>query len=425
MKVPAAEAGSFFFLCRTHFAESLPLMSSQSNDAGDFGMSQYETHVCLVSGQAAANFLPVVEYHPKRVVLLASSRMKKAAVALEKSIKSADPGIKVEIASLSDETNFNKTTEEILSVLERLQDGKPAVNITGGTKIMSVAALSAASCAGNPAFYLNQDTSHISVFPEGKIEREAVLKDIEFKPKLKLHHYLAAYGYETNVTKRHPALPLTEDERAFIEDMFRDKDYQKALPFVNGFITTKEIQKSVRKRTVGFTESFKMDLGVGRQKAVQSFVNRLRELGLAKCKDGELEFPGEKERYFVAGGWMERHVAVTLESMGLQPFGNVNISNGSDNEIDVAFFKDNRFFVIECKTCTLSDIDKANACFYKVNNLRGVGGSNTRTVLMSFYPVDEDAKSRAANSHVKVMEAKELSPAYIKNTISRYLERVE
>ena len=58
-------------------------------------MPHYTTHLCLVSGQATPNLLPVLDeaWRPKKVVLACSAQMKTAAQGLRAVIQTKCPGL--------------------------------------------------------------------------------------------------------------------------------------------------------------------------------------------------------------------------------------------------------------------------------------------------------------------------------------------
>ncbi|MCI7719047.1 MAG: DUF1887 family CARF protein, partial [[Pasteurella] aerogenes] len=112
-------------------------------------MQKYDIHVCLVSDQAAANLLPVAvpEFKPEKAIFFVTEAMKKNGKAdnLKKAFQSL--GIAVYEYELSSPFDFEITETEVLDILAEF-NGKAfkelniALNVTGGTKVMAMAAQS-------------------------------------------------------------------------------------------------------------------------------------------------------------------------------------------------------------------------------------------------------------------------------------------
>ena len=119
-------------------------------------MKQYHTHVCLVSGQAAPNLLPLLDaaIKPKRVELIVTPEMKKRAEYLEKIIR--PKGIAVTLHELDSAADYDSIQELLLTVIGDYEDlGEIALNVTGGTKWMAIAAQEVFRSNDMPVFYVD------------------------------------------------------------------------------------------------------------------------------------------------------------------------------------------------------------------------------------------------------------------------------
>ncbi len=105
-------------------------------------MTAYTTHLCLVSAQATPNLLPVLDeaWRPKKVVLACSAQMKHAAVGLRSVIQAKCPGLGVETLNLPNAYDYTALSDTFLTYLAEHADDNIALNVTGGTKLMAVAA---------------------------------------------------------------------------------------------------------------------------------------------------------------------------------------------------------------------------------------------------------------------------------------------
>ena len=122
-------------------------------------MQKYDIHVCLVSAQAAPNLLPILdsEFKPKKAIFLVSKAMKQRAEYLAKTFEKLN--VKVELKNISDEFNFGLMEDEIFKLVEEYENESIALNVTGGTKLMSIAAENAFSALGKPIFYIDTDSN--------------------------------------------------------------------------------------------------------------------------------------------------------------------------------------------------------------------------------------------------------------------------
>ncbi|GHU92839.1 hypothetical protein AGMMS49925_12090 [Deltaproteobacteria bacterium] len=113
-----------------------------------------DVHVCLVSDQIAPNLLPAVDNNlgpkAKRVIMLVSTKMKAKAKGLAAVLKKH--GIASETVEIQDAYNFNEIREKLLNILTDNEQQKLALNLTGGTKIMTIAAQSMFAMEGLPVF---------------------------------------------------------------------------------------------------------------------------------------------------------------------------------------------------------------------------------------------------------------------------------
>ena len=121
-----------------------------------------------------------------------------------------------------------------------------------------------------------------------------------------------------------------------------------------------------------------------------------------------LSFPSEADRFFVAGGWLERYVCGQLAAMNLRPQANLVVKNKVKNEIDVAFMHEGGFCIVECKTSRLDDLEEAKAVVYKLETLKKFGGLKTTLILVSYHKLHDEAKKRADSVGIKVIHGEGL-----------------
>ena len=374
-----------------------------SEPVSEWDIGQYDVQVCIVSGEAAPNLLPIACYQPREVILLISGKMQEQAAQLSVSILEALPATNIKRVWLEAPNDTNRTTQTILKVLNSLTDVKAVVNATGGTKLMSIAAFRAAAAANVPVFYVNQQDNAITIFPAGDISRGAALPTVQTKIEMK--HYLEAYGYQSEDYCA-PAAALTEAEYELVCELVTgNAAMHKAVSTLNGLVV--EAAKHGL-RTAGLGDT-KRSLSSANLREFNRLVRNFSDAGYLSDLDDELEFPDEVSRFFVAGGWLEHYVGICLSQKGLQPWINLKVRKQARNEIDVAFFYNNRFYVVECKTSSMKDKTAVRQIAYKLESLRKIGGSNTQLILVSYQGVDKEQKEVARQSGIKVICGSQLA----------------
>ena len=148
-------------------------------------------------------------------------------------------------------------------------------------------------------------------------------------------------------------------------------------------------------------------------------MRNFEEAGYLTEQDGELEFPDEDARFFVAGGWLEYYVGVCLQVKGLNPWVNLKVKKQARNEIDAAFFYDNKFYVVECKTSWMKDPSRVRQIVYKLESLRKIGGLNTQLILVSYQPLSWESLQVAEQSGIRVISGRKL--AQLKDELGKVL----
>lgn len=374
-----------------------------SESISEWDISQYDVQVCIVSGEAAPNLLPIACYQPQEVILLVSDQMQEQAAQLSVSILESLPATNIKRIWLEAPNDTNRTTQTILKVLKSLVDVKAVVNATGGTKLMSIAAFRAAAAADVPVFYVNQQDNAITIFPAGDISRGAALPTVQ--TKIEMRHYLEAYGYQSEDYSA-PAEALTEAECELVCELVTgNAAMHKAVSTLNGLAVEAAKQEL---RTAGFGDT-KRSLNSTNLREFDRLVRNFSDAGYLSEHDDELEFPDEASRFFVAGGWLEHYVGTCLRQKGLQPWLNLKVRKQAQNEIDAAFFHNNKFYVVECKTSSMKDKTAVRQIAYKLESLRKIGGSNTQLILVSYQKLDDEQKKVARQSGIKVICGRQLT----------------
>lgn len=362
------------------------------------------THLCFVSQQAAANLLPLLDrdFAPQRVLLAVTPQMSEAARSLEEAIKLLPYPIECERVPLDDAYDVEKLEDLLLTLVENLDKGT-AVNLTGGTKLMSLVAQRVAQLADLDSFYLQHDTGEVLYF--GANVRGVRKIPLRFtKPLLP---YLRAYGFRAEETKR--GMPFTRELLTLSEELVKSDSLAKLVPTLNYLASAAKDTLSIDGKDVD------------RDPALAALFDRLIDGGLLSIRGDKIRFTNEETRFFVNGGWLEEYVSDVIRKLrlpGLLVETNLTVEyceghesktnlSGTHNELDVPVWYRNRLFVFECKTIDYGKND-ANDALSKLGLLAKRLGSAVQAVLVTFVPLKEKDLQRAKDQKIRVLTRSDL-----------------
>ena len=387
-------------------------------------MMPYTTHLCLVSAQATPNLLPVldVDWRPKKVVLACSAQMKQNALSLRAVLQSKCPGLGVETLELPNAYDYTALSDTFLSYLADHADDNIALNVTGGTKLMAVAAQEVFRSAGKPVFYVNVETDDVLVIGEKAASQP-------LRAKLKVHEMLRAHGYSVSTQDRPQISRELRDLTARLIDHVASAG--RALGTINALARTARDEPGLR-----------VDLSPAQydSRSLADILVLFADAGLLRQSGQSLVFKNEEARFFVNGGWLESHVYEALQSLRAQHESLSDVAMGvrvsfggadprskarDKNEIDVAFLYRNTLHLIECKTANLAqggkgDDSKATEALYKMESLLKLGGLRTRGMVVDYrgqLSSSESDRQRAAEAGIAIVAGNQLKD--LKGAISR------
>ena len=341
---------------------------------------KYDTHVCLVSAQATPNLIAAIDeqWRPRRVVLATSSEMSGHAAHLESVLKRR--GIAVERLPIADAYDYFGIYDAFFAFLDE-QQVPVALNVTGGTKIMAMAAQEAFRDAQAPVFYVNVQTDGIFVFGDRELNASVL-------GKVGLADFLESHGY-TSADGKRPAKPTITREQSDLTLRIVDgvEKFGPSLGVLNAIAT--QAKGSLR----GTLDEHRGSTTTTLNEIVALFV----EGGHVYREGRDLRFSSEDSRIFVGGGWLEQHVFKALADIaGVRHFSDYGMNvkvvapdGATSNEIDAAFLHKNTLHLIECKAANLSTAgnsggDKGTEAIYKLETLFKMGGLRTRGMLIDY-----------------------------------------
>lgn len=331
--------------------------------------------VSLVSNQTIPNVLFIKEMENKiekdiRRYLFVSTKAMKNRGKTDYLIRGAhidrDKSRIIEVKEDSIEDIQSKLTTWLAEEIS--DEDSIIVNLTGGTKIMSIAVYN----------FFKERESNIYYLPIGKNTYRQIFPRVNHREyslsfRISLKDYLISYGVEI--------------ESRNINKILKDKEYTEYLfgKFLNNEFDTEvlgELRKERDKREIPLDEKTETFLG---------------EINFGTEKERSLN---KKEINYLTGGWFEEyvynlvreHIQLGDDKIGLS----VQISHaGTQNEFDVMFVYENVLYVIECKTA-LKDRRRSllNDTLYKLSALKKDFGLTVKSYL---FTLDENLRNKSGD----------------------------
>lgn len=337
-------------------------------------------HVCLVSDQTIPNILPIAEYKPDELLLISSA-------AMEKKNKSAHI-----IASLKNMGLDYSNKFSVLQVIEDSivdchrkidewstgrDDAKFIVNLTCGTKIMSIAAYEYFKDYGSKIFYVPIGQNQmVNIFPKRSSNQVYPLNN-----RIKVLDYLAAYGLQ--VKNSNKLVQLADDASNRKELAFwMANHYQQIRNILSRLGGALRPHRNTKKPFI-LKDSF-----FGATPTELELLNMAGFLVQGDYLEKELV---KSEIQFLTGGWLEEFCFNELQPLLGSEIDDlvtgIKIGNpvGTDNEFDLMFTRENALYTVECKSGDQNDDKKADA-LYKVAALQKDFGLYVNSFFVSTSP---------------------------------------
>lgn len=369
----------------------------------------FDVHFCLVSEQAAANLLPILDkdFRPKEVVLLVSSKMVNKGEYLENVIK--QQCIKVTVVNIGDAYSIDEMDSKMTEIITRYECSNVALNVTGGTKLMAIVAINLFNCIAKPVFYVDTSTNKIIFINEKG-------KSKELNTRIKIETYLQAYG-NSIIGRKESEVDIsnyeTSEKFQFSEEVLLERDkYENCIGLLNGYATEAR------------NHGNKIQLN-GKNTVFVQFLKDLSNKGLVKFENPNIDFIDSEHRRFLNGEWLELYTYSKIEqirrsskkiqdvALGLEVGNSLykpkdKQNSGKHNEFDVVFMANNIMHIIECKTTKIKDNEDSNNYLYKLQALKDYGGLYTKKCLISYHKVSESIKNRAKDLRIEIIEGNDL-----------------
>jgi hypothetical protein len=365
------------------------------------------THLFLVHGDMIPNITPILDpsFRPNEVFLLSSPETDEQAELLEQILKQANVG--VYRWHIDDLWNIEHIRERVLDFITSRTHGDIALNATGGTRPMSLAAYEMFSQADKPIYYVQPQSDHV-VWLHPRSWGSFDLAD-----KIKFPAYFTAHGMRLAGCAKQG---IPGHLRTLTDILVRDvNQFAQPLAILNRLASSSDTTLATPPLEKGYRDV--PDLS--------RLISLFESHHLLKTTSARrIQFPSEEARFYANGGWLEEHIYGVLFNLRskmptIQDLArNLKVEwdiKGSPvcNEIDVAFLADNRLYLIECKTKNFEKTKKADPSssevLYKLDTLRDyMGGTGARALLVSYRSLPETARLRAREFGIELYEQSDI-----------------
>lgn len=381
--------------------------------------SRPELHLCIATGQNLANLIPALQCGAKEVWVLQTPAMRSRAGYLADALKRR--GIAVQRIDFAD-ADVGTLHAQALAVAERLDGRAVTINLSGGTKLMTLALVQtlaelAADAQGGRPHLLYTDTTHDRLdwlSPAPISEPMASL--------LRLDDVLFAQGYRqvpgsggADAAERQRAAGERQRLTSFMGQHARELG--RSFGVLNALSDRALRGQGLLRRLVDPVQY--LDFAPGGR--LREALGLARELGLLQW-DGaeEIVFASADAAVYLRGGWAEEYVAAKLRGSGFtddkMALQVEQVDSKTRNEIDAVAVHGNRMLLLECKTAR-PDEDVMEWIYKSSQLAREVGGSFAQAVLVSARDLTEAQRRRARDYQVHVIAGPELA------TLPEYLRR--
>ncbi len=354
--------------------------------------------VCLISDQHVPNLLTVHTIEPDLLILLETPGMKvkRGASNLIRALRMGHSKKPIcRIKSLKEENSIEATKKLLGTLLSKHPDAEWTINITGGTKPMSIAAYEFFKGRNAKILYVPIIAQKKAIdFSDGSL--------MELKYELKVKEFLAGYGFD--YLKKEDVIQEGEERARKLLDL--------SVHLSANINIAHKIMKDLDNR---FNEVYGDNLEKARSKAREkgiTLVNLeikdeiIRDLisSLFSLNDNEGLLNGLLKRHavqFLTGGWLEEFIwgiltdyspdlGITDVRLGIHPRKKLDFKASKKevkNDWDIAFMHNQSLRFIECKTGDQKHDPSGNETLYKVEAVkRQLGALNIKSYLATTSP---------------------------------------
>ena len=333
-------------------------------------------HVCLVSDQTIPNILGIFHFNPDKLLFITTQDMEKKekVSSILKTLNRLGRRYDERYAKINiQEDSILDCHRKIEKWIEGKEDADFIVNLTCGTKIMSIAAYEYFKDYSSKMIYIPiPKNEFISPFPKKSPGRSTAL-DL----RLNVVQYLTAYG-----------LDIVNEAKlsGYHNEASRRRELSNWL--VKHYIKTKNLLVWLGGNLRDHRDDKEYYLEGQFSGATESEVELMEKLGFSRKGDNISIKLNRSTLRYLTGGWLEEYCfneMAELKGKGIDDVVlNLKLRKG-ENEFDVMFTKDNALYFVECKSLD-QETDKKADILYKIGALQKEFGLKIGSFLVTTSP---------------------------------------
>lgn len=340
-------------------------------------------HIALVGGQVYPVYLGIMDQNPDGVILVCSPQTKDIAQRIAKAIPQNATTLYWELDPVDAKSIF----EKVRQLVEKLDDKDTyTVNITGGTKLWSIAFYDYFKDKDNVTLtyidqncYINDLTTFDCVLSDVKLNTDTVLK--------------------LNGSNIKSSIPFNEYTDEDIDTLRRIKELFKFSYLDSSQLSVPSTSRDINELECrqGSIRIFRNEVTWNKDKHLVS-VSIYNRDGIEKTED--LVSPHAFHLFFYTG-WFEFDIARRLAQWKYTREIRMNVvfsykKNLPKNEIDIIVNIGNRLLFVECKTqiSDLTDIDKFRSA------VKNYGGIAAKALFVTKAPMKETAREKCHDNGI-------------------------
>lgn len=317
-----------------------------------------KVQVAIVSAQPLANLIPALMWQPDHVFLLTSPAMANKGLDDRHRRILDEAGIPATVVSGMPDCDAGRirsfTAEFLHALMAEATDAELIVNVTGGTKLMALAAYDVVRDIHGVCIYTDTARRRIELLP-GRSSQMA--SQLPMRSVIDVKQHLMAQGVEGGVADSDRPAWQGQAQARQSATFFLGKHAARLDRF---FGILNGLADNALERGDGYTEVLVQARQVF-QKPLRGLWGRaaleMEQAGLIRLIDQQaFEFVDATAARFLRGGWLEEYVWHRVRAA--RPFDvrcgqQVTWPAGVRNELDLVATHDNRLLVVECKTANL------------------------------------------------------------------------
>lgn len=360
--------------------------------------------VCILSDQAIPNLASIIHYKPEKIIFLESKRAKENNFdgKILESLKDRGvtfPSESIHKVSVTDENSIFELQTALASTSSFYSTSDELiVNITGGTKPMSIATYN---------FFSTRIANIVYILNDGKIIncKSDEKTDLDISPPLTCKQHLLAHGFTTQL-KQDDNIATNEDVLKIIRLIASDFGNEELLIFENDKLKSKFRDRGGNPGELNWNPKI--------TDVIKNGVSDIQSKIPAAKKFWGKVLTGEWLEIFIRDVLVKNKDYLKIHDIQLNPIvKKIGVLNDNGNELDVAFMKGTKLNFIECKS-GIQQHGHWQEVFYKVESIKKQFGalqvyshlaSSSNNILDEENKIKEEVQRRADLYNCKIIPA--------------------